>query len=207
MSSKTIPFACVISAVLALAPIFASAHSVGQETSSLADLARDQRMKNIEVKQPAKVYTNDDLPAHPPESSTPFLAINLPPGTVDGKSQAGATSNAAGSEPHDEKYFRSRMNQLRANLESDKEGLASLQEEMGKHLGDNPRGWPLSVSYQRNMQWTTDPIGAQNFWFAEDKRLRSSIDSQKEKIAVDEKDISDFVDQCRHEDCEPGWIR
>jgi len=46
-----------------------------------------------------------------------------------------------------------------------------------------------------------------NFWDSEDKRLRSSIDSLQEEIATDEQNISDFVDQCRHESCEPGWIR
>jgi hypothetical protein len=208
MASRLSSLPCIICAVFVLAPNFASAHSRIQATNSLADLAREQRLKTRESKQPAKVYTNDDIPANPTKSeSTPFLAINLPTGTVDGKSQAGSVTNALGSAPHDEKYFRDRMNQLRANLKSDKEDLASLQEEMNKHLSDNPRIWAPSLTFEEHMRWTTDPIGTQNFWVSEDKRLRTSIDSQREKIADDEKDISDFVDQCRRESCEPGWIR
>jgi hypothetical protein len=201
MWSKVSPFVC---AIIVLAPNFAIAHSRAQETGSLANVAREQRLKNNEVKQPARVFTNDDLPASPPESSTPFLAINLPSGTVDGKSQRVTGSNAANSEPHDEKYFRDRMNQLQANLESDKGELVTLQGEMAEHLRDISAG-SEGIFYHPTM-WT-DPVGAGKYWFAEDERLRGGISALNGKIAADEKDISDFIDQCRRESCEPGWIR
>ena len=210
MGSKSTRFTLAICTVLILAPTFPSAQCEGQETMSLGDLAREQRRKNSEEsKQTAKVYSNDDFPELPPKAPSTESATKTPAaGMKKGNAEAEAISKASSSEPHDEKYFRRRMDELRANLESDKRRLATLQEEMDKHmrdsLPDSPGG---ALSYQENPHWTTNPIGFNSFWNSEDKRLRSSIDSQKEKIATDEGSISDLIVQCRREDCQPGWIR
>lgn len=206
MVRKTTPFACVICTVLFFAPVFRSVQIEGQEIKPLGDLAREQRRKNEkEGKQPTKVYTNDDFPVHPP--AEPPTASAATTEKVNGDEESYLSAQA--SEPHDEKYFRSKMDELRANLESDKEVLASLQEEMDKHTQDAP---PFSSDYgtppqQVNNNAAEMEAGTYNLWLSEGERLRTSIDSQKEKIATDEKGISDLVDQCRRESCQPGWIR
>jgi len=175
MSSKTTTFACVICTALVLSPVFARAQSGSQGTDSLGDLAREQRSKNgKDGKQPTKVYTNDDFPAHPPDAV----------GTKKANGTANAKSDASGQKAHDEKYFRTKMDKLRANLASDNARLATLQKRMNGNVGYSPRSGGRF-----------------------DQGLRDSIDSQKEKIASDEKAISDLIDQCRHEECKPGWIR
>lgn len=215
MSSKTTTLAFVICAVLVLGPVFARGQSGDQGADSLADLARKQRSKNgKEGKQPTKVYSNDDFPEPPPKApSTASATKTSAAGTEKANGDANAKSDSSGPKPHDEKYFRSKMDELRANLASDKVGLVKLQEEMDDHYRDAQAGGFI-VSGQGqlatdkvNTNWTTDPIGYHNFWVSEGKRLRSSIDSQKKEIASDEKAISDLIDQCRREDCKPGWIR
>jgi hypothetical protein len=204
MVRKATSLAYLVCVVLILAPNFASANSKVQEINSLADLAREQHLKNKEDKQPPRLYTNDDLPTHSADApSTPFIAITL---AADTKNQGDSNSQTSGSEPHDEKYFRNGMNQLRANFEFDNQALASLQQKMDEHMGDFPNS-TAPTTRQISMGWATDPIRTYNFWLSEDTRLRSRIDSMQEKIAADQQDISDFVDQCRHEDCKPGWIR
>jgi|SRR5579859_2516615 len=210
MGYKSTRFTLAICTVLILAPTFTSGQSEGQETISLGDFARDQRRKNSEEgKQTAKVYSNDDFPEPQPKAPSTESATKTPAaGMKKGNAEADAKSNASISEPHDEKYFRQRMDELRADLESGKRRLVTLQKEMDKHmrdsLPDSPGG---ALSYQENPHWTTNPIGFNNFWNSEDKRLRSDIESQKEKIATDEGKISDLIAQCRREDCQPGWIR
>ena len=210
MDSKSTRFTLAIYTVLILAPTFTSAQSEGQETISLGALAREQRRKNSEEgKQTAKVYSNDDFREPPPKAPPTESATKIPAaGMKKGNAEPDAKSNASSSEPHDEKYFHMRMDELRANLESDKRRLVTLQEEMDKHMREGPPDSPGgALNTQETPNWSTDPLGSIVFWNSEDKRLRSSIDSQKEKIATDEGNISDLAVQCRREDCQPGWIR
>lgn len=215
MTSKTISVACFICVLLVFTPVLSSAQSEGQESKSLADLAREQRLKkDKDVKQPAKVYSNEDMPSHPPdEPSTPSSANTSGAGTKKASGDADSDSNASASAPHDEKYFHNKMSDLRKYLETDKARLATLQKELDDHYADAAAGGFAVSGHEGvatnkvNTSWTTDPIGYHNHWVAEGHTLHAGIDSQEKKVAADEKAISDFVDQCRHEDCQPGWIR
>lgn len=212
MTSKTISVACFICVLLVFTPVLSSAQSEGQESKSLADLAREQRLKkDKDVKQPAKVYSNEDMPSHPPDE--PSAVKTSAGGTGKASGDADSDSNASASAPHDEKYFHNKMSDLRKNLETDKARLVTLRKELDDHYADAAAGGFAVSGHEGvttnkvNTSWTTDPIGYHNHWVAEGHTLHAGIDSQEKKVAADEKAISDFVDQCRHEDCQPGWIR
>ncbi|HLY62653.1 MAG TPA: hypothetical protein VKV95_18065 [Terriglobia bacterium] len=200
-------FALPLCAVLVFTPVFSRAQSGGEETKSLADLAREQRAKkDKDGKQPAKVYSNEDMPSHPPdEPSSPSSTKTSAKGKANG--DADAKSDASSSVPHDEKYFRGKMDKSRANLASDKARLATLQTEMDDHYRDAVaagyvvHGHEMVTTNKVNQHFNYDS------WVAQGAGLRADIQSEKEMIIADEKAISDLIDQCRHEDCQPGWIR
>jgi hypothetical protein len=227
---RLILLVCAACTALFLMPALAAAQGAGEEGTSLGDIARQQRRKQaVETKKPGKVFTNDDFPAHPPNSPPTKLGAETPPaGTGKASEQPASDSTASGSEPHDETYFRGTMKQFRKNLESDKGRLAELRLAMQEHEKDIPfnavivgKSGPsdqkppvlesgqsiVEKSYSNDPRWAADPEGARRAWEAEEQELSDSIKSQKEKIAADEKAVSDFVDQCRHENCLPGWIR
>ncbi len=209
MGSRMTLFACVICTALALAPMFAEAQGGGQQAISLGDLAREQRRKEgKDSKKPAKAFTNEDFPAHPPDALP--TSAHAAPSAAETEKLTGHTdpnSTASSSRAHDEEYYRSEMKRLRTKLKEDQALLARLQGELVAHNKDVPLGAGASVSLTENPRWTTNPVGTYYAWAAEDKWLRSRIESWQTKIAIDEKAISHLVEQCRHEDCLPEWIQ
>ncbi len=211
-------------AFLVLIPVVGTAQSSGDQETSLADLARRQRKKEAkESRKPAKVFTNDDFPAS--HSSTPEAkpSSDVHSGASDAKKPVAPADVDSG--PHDEAYFRGKMKRLREHLKSDQSRLARLENEKDEHEKDvpfnavvlrkteqnatvtEPDKTPVEKTYSNNPRWVTDPEGAKKAWEAKEQELAESIGEQKDKIADDQKAISDFVDQCRHENCQPGWIR
>ena len=237
MPAKTPPLICVICAVLIFVPVFASAQTENQKPVSLADLARQQRAKNNnEDKQKAKVYSNEDLPEHPPGAKpTASAEVNSDAGKGTEKENTGADTkpNASGSEPHDEKYFRKKMDGLRADLESDKKRLAAARLAKDEHEKDIPidaqivrhldpnapnQNTPVTDSAQAPpavepgesiavKKYNSEQQFSKDAWQAEERRLNNNIGGLEKKIATDEEKISALVVRCRHENCQPGWIR
>jgi hypothetical protein len=228
--------ALLLGLFLALGAGSAAAQDSSQAGTSLADLARQQRLKQrAAAKKPAKVFTNDDLPSHPP--SPPSSGSSAQTGgdeAAKASEQPASDSAASASGPHDEAYFRGTMDKLRERLKSDKARLEEIQQALAEHrkdipfnaviIGQSSPSAPASdtsqkataaepgqsvvqKSYNNDPRWDADPEGARRAWEAEQARLHSDERSQEKKIAADEKAISDFVEQCRHENCEPGWIR
>jgi hypothetical protein len=227
--------ACV---ALLLAPARSTPQQQGGTTKSLADIAREQRSKDRQKDQkPAKVFTNDDFPAESPASSAKKPVTETPSAeSANSPAESSSDSDASGSGPHDEAYFRNTMKRLREKLKSDQERLVTLRKELADHEKDIPLnatlirdsgpnapstdagqasqppvlesgGTVAQKSYSNDPRWATNPEGAKRVWESEEQELGDSISSQKRKITADEKAISDFVDQCRREGCEPGWIR
>ena len=193
MGSKVRPFTWEIGTALILAPMFVSPLRGGQEQIPLGDLARQERDKQgKDFKKPARVFTNDDFPLHPPNTPpTPAGALGS---AAEAEKSTGRNISDAAVSPsgsHDEEYFRSRM----------KEFLSRIQQEVTAHNTDLP------CSTCANARWGPGRTDSLQIWASEDQRLRSLIQSQEEKIARDEQAASDLVEQCRRELCLPDWVR
>ena len=203
MGSKVRPFTCVIGTALVLAPMFVTPLTGGQEQISLGDLARQERDKQgKDFKKPARVFTNDDFPLHPPNTSpTPAGTLGSAAEAEKSTGRKGSDAAASPSGPHDEEYFRSRMKEFRKKLEDDKEFLSRIQREVTAHNTDLP------CSTCANARWGPGRTDSLQIWASEDQRLRSLIQSQETKIARDEQAASDLVEQCRRERCLPDWVR
>lgn len=65
---------------------------------SLGDFARQQREKQKEAKKAAKVYTNDELPARPPQEG-PTAAAGISPTSAQAGEETGAQKPAAEAKP------------------------------------------------------------------------------------------------------------
>jgi len=237
MSSKTALWVCALCAGFIFVPVIAGAQTENQKPISLADLARQQRAKNNkDDKQKGKVYSNEDLPEHPSDAKpTKSAEVNSDGGKEAEKenTEADAKPKASSSEPHDEKYFRKRMDEFRSNLESDKKRLAAAREAKDEHEKDIPldarivrhsdpnapnQNTPVIDAAQAPpaveagesvavKKYNSDQHFSKDAWQTEERRLNDNIRSQENNIATDEEKISTLVIQCRHENCQPGWIR
>jgi hypothetical protein len=68
---------------------------------SLGDFARQQREKQKEAKKAAKVYTNDDLPARPPQEGA-TAAAGISPISAQAGAETGAAKPATEAKPPEE---------------------------------------------------------------------------------------------------------
>jgi len=105
---------------------------------SLGDVARHLReQKEKSAKKPVKVYTNDNLPTHPPEEKPPGAAETASPEASKQPASAqpaegqGAEKPAA---PEDKKktkeYWQGRFKPLRAQLASAQEQQQLVEDEL-----------------------------------------------------------------------------
>ncbi len=208
------PFPCLISTALVVTPMFARPLSVGQEQVSLGDLARERRNKQAkDAKKPSRVITNDDLPAHTRDTPpTATGAVASAAKTEKAAGQAGPVLPDSGTAPQDEKYFRSRMKELRKKLEDDKAFLARIQRELTEQNSVLPDDMPPGAAGSANdggysPRWWTNPFGPWQAWNSEHQWLRGAIKRWEEKTLADQKAISDLVEECRRRNCRPDWVR
>ncbi len=158
-----------------------------ESTASVADLARQaktERAKN--PRQPVKVFTNDNLPARPPESAS-TVAANT-------KATPEASNQGSGSESSPKlNSYRKAMGDLRAKLETHQRQLEVLQQKLG----------------QNNVQFYPDPNKTlnQEFTRADINKLNQDIETKKQQVAADQKAIEDLQDQLRREGVDPGVVR
>lgn len=171
------------------------------QTPSLGELARQLKAQRAKSRPAARVFTNDNLLARPPEENlTPAAGTSEAPGgqkeaaKAEREQGAGAASSAKPSEgAHDEKYFRARMKDLQDTLDLHRRELAVLQQKLG----------------QNQMQYYPDPNKTlmQQYSRADIKKLNDDIDKKQQQIADDEKAIDDLRDQLRREGGDPAWLR
>ena len=88
-----------------------------QEQPSLGEKARELKAQQAQQGKPAKVFTNDDIPA----GSGGISVIGL------GASTASPEGSPA---EHNEHYYRKTMSDLQAKLELDQRQLAVLQQQL-----------------------------------------------------------------------------
>ena len=161
------------------------------EPTSLGELARKLRAERArENQKPVAVFTNDNLPggpAAPAESEKAAQAAKL-------SKAAGEPAKSAGK--HDEKYFRSRAEALRSQMELHQRELNVLQQKLG--VG--------STGYNPNPQKTLEQESTPAF-YSDQNKLRSEIDAKEQQIVDDQKALDDLRDELRHDGGDPGWIR
>ncbi len=148
-------------------PMFARPLLGEQQQVPLGDLAREQRNKQgKDAKKPSRVITNDDLPAHTPDSSPATTGdVSTAAKTEKTGGQVGSDLADSGSRPRDEKYFRSEMKERRKKLEDDRAFLARVHRELtgrNKDLPTGSSGLPgaPSANVWDGPRWQTNPVGA-----------------------------------------------
>jgi hypothetical protein len=173
-------------AFLCISSIAAHADDNSSSASpSLGQLARQIKAQKAKDTKPAKVFTNDNLEATAPLSTTTEKAVEAP-------APAAATPSAPPA-PHDEEYFRAQMSKLKGQLETHQRELDVLQQKLG----------------QNQMQYYDDPNKSlQQQYSREDvNKLTDEIDAKKEEVANDNKAMDDLRDQLRHDGGDPAWLR
>jgi hypothetical protein len=187
---KTLLFAGLL-ALLAW-PSFARAQSLG-------DVARAEEARRKAVKQPAKVYTNDDLKRDGSES-TPVPAAQpvqpaasaKPADVANGGPPRAGTAAAADDSKKDEKYWRDRITSARDALAHDKVLIDALQSRVNA----------LATEFVN----TDDPArravveGNRKTALAEMDRLNKDVDNQTKAIA-------DIEEEARKASVPAGWLR
>ncbi len=167
--------------------------------ASLGDLAQKLKADRARAAQkPAKVFTNDNLPARPAEENPSVAAgMSKTPQTPSGeKSSSNPSSTAASSGVHDEKYFHTRMLELQAQRDMHARQLDVLHQKLS----------------QNQMQYYPDPTKtllqtSSPSFHSDVNKLQAEIEKKKQQIAGDEKAMDDLRDQVRREGGNPGWLR
>lgn len=172
------------------------------QTPSLGELAKKLKSERATSGQKSvRVFTNDNLPHGPGSggiSVVGSMAAVTPSqaGPPAGEAAAGTTagtSTAESSGTHDEKYYRKRMSELRAQLELHQREFSVLQQKQG----------------QGEMQYYSDPNKTlQQEYSRSDINKRGDELAQKQaEIDADNRAIEELQDQLRHEGAPSGWLR
>ena len=190
---------CFLLAVFALGFVFAGASFAQsqqrRQVPSLGDLARrmrDQRAK--EHPQPAKLYTNDNLPRQGalsevgPDSAAPGAEKTA---SADTGSPEG--SGKSKSAVHDEDYYRQTMKELASTREMHQRELTVLEQKLSQN----------QTQYYGDPQKTLD----QELSRSDIQKKQDDIEKKKQQIAADDQAISDLQTQCQREGCPAGWLR
>jgi hypothetical protein len=176
---------------------------------SLGDLARQQREKQAkDSRKAAKVYTNENMPARPPdEGRTAAGGISTPPGAeVTDKSAPGATGKggegtagegkppqatpATEAEKAEDKiktrdYWQSRFKSARADLAKAEEEQQVVQDEL--QLLQIQQARELSPDVQGELK---DKISAKNAELEAKKAVTSKAQKALEDLEKEFKDSS-----------------
>ena len=197
---KHVLIAVAASALLALAvPVVA-------QTPSLGEIAKKEQDRRKGAKQPAKVYTNDDLkggglPSAPPSTDT-HTADPAPAGQADaaqapgdapkdGKAAAAkdapATSGATGEEE-----WRGRITKARDELRRNEVFAEALQSRINALTTDfAARDNPVERSQIAD----------------ERQKALAELDRVKGEIEKGKKQIADIEEDARKAGVPPGWLR
>lgn len=176
----------------------ASSPARAQEPTRVPSLGKIARQLNAEHKKekckPVAVFTNDNLPS---QRSLGIASIRAEEGSekkvqAKGKSVAQATA----SEKHDEKYFRSKAEKLRSQMDFHKRQLAVLKQQLGL----------ARMQYYPDPQKTLEQESTPAFQTDVDK-LRTKIANAETALADDQKAMDDLQQELRRKGGNPGWIR
>ena len=173
--------------------------AVPLRAQSLADAARAENARRQEIKQPAKVLTNKDLPSvptAPADGAEKSGDKDIPPAKDEKAGGDSTAKGAAGEAPkdkvRDQAYWSGRLKELQTQLDRDQAFADALQSRINALTTDfTARDDPAQRAViGRDRQKALDEL----------ERLRKAIQADKTAIA-------DFQEEARRAAVPPGWLR
>jgi len=189
----------LLSVIVATCLSAAAARAALPQTQSLAEIAKKEEERRKSA-QPAKVYTNKDLPPAPPGSPQP--AANGAPkdakdgGAKDAKNPADA-KDAKGGEgkdtaTKDQKYWSDKIKALREQLDRDKTFADALQTKVNS----------LTTDFVNR-----DDPAQKRIIEADRQKAIAELARLNKAIVDDQKAIADFEEEARRAAVPAGWLR
>ena len=164
------------------------------QSPSLGDLARKEQERRKALTEPAKVYSNDNLPKPPTPAaeSTDPAALPPPVPVPTDQKPADAAKAAAPKDEKDEAWWRARMTQARETVRRGEMFADALQSRINA-LGND--------AVNRD-----DPY--QRAKLAEDRQKAiAELGQVKSEIEAAKKQIADIEEDARQAGAPPGWLR
>jgi predicted RNase H-like nuclease (RuvC/YqgF family) len=159
-----------------------------QGSDDVAAAARKAREQQKNAQKPAKVVTNDDIPAATPTSPTGSAAD----AKADGQ-KAAAADDKDSDDPKSEVYWRKRFQAVHDKIDTAQKELDILQRELDKD----------------QVQYYSDPQKAlmQQHDRSDINDRTAKIDAKKKEIDGLNQQLSDLEDDLRKSGGDPGWAR
>jgi len=171
---------------------------------SLAAIAQKEEDRRKNIKDPAKVYTNQDLgPALPgsvaaapapdaKDASKDAAAKDTAKGAKDAKDAKDADKPKDGDKPTGQKYWHDRMQSLQSQADRDQTYLDAVQTKINALTTDfvNRDDPAQKAAIERDRQ-----------------RNLAELDKLKKAVVDDKKAIADLEDEARRAGVPPGWLR
>jgi chromosome segregation ATPase len=157
-----------------------------QGSDDVAAAARKAREQQKNAQKPAKVVTNDDIPAATP-------AGNAADAKAEGQKAAAADDKDSENDPKSEAYWRKRFQAVRDKIDTAQKELDILQRELDKD----------------QVQYYSDPQKAlmQQHDRSDINDKTAKIDAKKKEIDGLNQQLSDLEDDLRKAGGDPGWAR
>jgi len=177
----------------------------GGQQESVADAARKARAERKQMPPPAKVWTDDNLPKSPHQTSGAAPSEGEAAATPEAAAAgAGEAKPAAGADDAQkqaelEAQWRKRFADAHRKLDDDQKDLDLMQREYNL----------------KQQQYYSDPNTAMRQQYnnyaggrgPELNDLNKKIDEKKQQIEQDKQAISDLEDQLRKDGLPAGWSR
>lgn len=199
VAARTVVLAAI--AALALIPAASARQAAGAANSAsaapaadpLAAAARRAKEEKKHDAKPAKVFTNDNMPA---VGGVSTVGAGPADASASGDKASGASTTAAtttAAPAQGETYWRGKFDKLNKKLEQDQSELDVMQRELG----------------QLSLQNYSDPNKAmqQGYSHSDIDKKTAEISAKQKEIEADKQAISDAQDDLRKSGGDPGWAR
>ncbi len=172
-----------------LVPRAAAQEMPSNTNDALADAARKAREEQKTAPKPKKVFTNDDMPANPADTTS----ATVKGGDATAAQGGGDNGAEADNDPKSEKYWRKKFKASRDKLALAEKDLDVLQRELDKN----------------QVQYYNDPQKAlmQEYNRSDIAEKTARIDAKKKEIEGLKQRVSDMEDDLRKAGGDPGWAR
>ena len=184
----------VLAGAAAFCGMLVAPRAAAQETSSstsdaLADAARKAREEQKTAPKPKKVFTNDDMPTKPADTTS----ATVKGGDATAGQGGGDSGTDADNDPKSEKYWRKKFKASRDKLAVAEKDLDVLQRELDKN----------------QVQYYNDPQKAlmQEYNRSDIGEKTAKIDAKKKEIEGLKQNLSDLEADLRKAGGNPGWAR
>ena len=206
--------ATVALAVSGVGQLFAQPQGESAEGPSLGDFARQQKAQREKAaKKPAKVFSNDNLPARPAAGALTVAAGMSTEGeekTPEGTEAAASGQESTGGEvaktpeagtsesapAHGEAYYREAMRKLQDRRAMHQRQLSVLEQKLSQG----------QMLYYPDPNKTLEQESTPAF-HSEINKLRDEVAKKQQDIADDDKAMDDLREQLRREGGPSGWLR